>query len=142
MVLTMVALNLVQSSNATLAAGRSLVAVVVGGTSNIGEHTVRCLAATHGKVGKGSLRIYIIGRNAKAAEKIISDCQKSCPGGHFHFLRTNDLALIKDVDLVCTELIKTEENEARKAGEAPRIDLLFMSQAIFKPWDPRKGNSE
>lgn len=135
----MVDLKLVESSNNTLATSQPLVAVIVGGTSNIGAHTIRSLAATHGTGGKG-LRAYIIGRNAKAAEEVISDCQKLCPTGQFRFIRANDLALIKDVDLTCAELIETEEKEAKTIGVTPRIDILVMTQAIFKPWDPRKGN--
>jgi NAD(P)-dependent dehydrogenase (short-subunit alcohol dehydrogenase family) len=136
----MVALNLVHSSNATLVARQPLVAVFIGGTSGIGAHTIRALAGAHGKGGK-NLRCYILGRNTKAAEEIISDCQKACPSGNFRFIRANDLALMKDVDIVSAELINIEENEARKAGQTPKIDILVMTQAIFKPWDPRKGTS-
>lgn len=137
----MVKLDLVQSSNAALVSSQPLVAVFVGGTSGIGSHTIRSLAVTHGKDGKG-LRAYIIGRNAKAAENIISECQKSCPAGQFHFLQAKDLALIKDVDLICEELIEKEKKEAAARGEIPRIDLLVQTQAIFKPWDPRNGMSD
>lgn len=135
----MVALSIVQSSNASLVATQRLVAVFVGGTSGVGMHTIRTLAATCGKERKSTLRVYIIGRNAKAAEEIISDCQKVCPTGRFHFIRTNDLALMKDVDLVCADLIINEEKEAEATGGTPRIDILVLSQAIFKPWDPRNG---
>jgi len=134
----MVNLKLVDSSNETLVAKQPLVAVFVGGTSAIGAHTIRTLAATHGETGKG-LRAYIVGRNAKAAEDIISECQKSCPFGRFQFIRANDLALMKDVDAVCTTLIETEEKEAAAAGTTPRIDILVQSQATFKPFDPRNG---
>ncbi len=137
----MVKLSLVQSSNAALVTSQPLVAVFVGGTSGIGAHTIRSLAATHGEGGKG-LRAYIIGRNAKAAEEIMAECQKTCPKGQFRFIRAADLALMKDVDLVCAELIKTEEKEASTTGGTPRIDILVMTQAIFKPWDPRKGRSQ
>jgi NAD(P)-dependent dehydrogenase (short-subunit alcohol dehydrogenase family) len=134
----MVQLKLVTSSNASLVANQPLVAVFVGATSNIGAHTIKTLAATHGKTGKG-LRAYIIGRNAKAAEEIISECQKSCPTGQFRFVRSNDLALMKGVDAACAELIQTEAKEAAARGENPRIDILVQSQANFKPWDPRLG---
>ena len=135
----MVALSIVQSSNASLVATQPLVAVFVGGTSGIGSHTIRALAATCSNERNPALRVYIIGRNAKAAEEIISDCQKICPSGQFHFIRANDLALMKDVDLVCADLILNEEKEAKVTGGTPRIDILVMSQAIFKPWDPRNG---
>lgn len=115
-------------------------AVFVGATSGIGRNTFRALATTHGEEGKG-LRAYIIGRNAKAAEELISECQKICPTGEFRFLRANDLALIKDVDTVCAEIIKLEEKDAKSTGETPRIDILVQSQANFKPFDPRNGKS-
>lgn len=137
---TMVAFSIVQSSNASLVATQPLVAVFVGGTSGIGMHTIRVLAATCGKEGKLALRAYIIGRNAKAAEEIISDCRKVCPTGQFHFIPANDLALMKDVDIVCADLILNEEKEAKATGGIPRIDILVMTQAIFKPWDPRNGS--
>ncbi|KUJ23876.1 uncharacterized protein LY89DRAFT_633581 [Mollisia scopiformis] len=136
----MVKLNLVKSSNDELVS-KPLVAVFVGATSGIGAYTVRCLAKTHGKTGKG-LRVYIVGRNAKAAESIIAECQKSCPAGQFLFQSANDLALMKEVDITCKQLIKTEEKEASAKGETPRIDILVMSHANFKPWDPRNETSE
>jgi len=134
----MVNLDIVRSTNTTLVTSQPLVAVFVGGTAGIGEFSIRSLASTHGSNGKG-LRAYIVGRNAKKAETIISDCQKACPNGKFIFLRADDLALLKDVDRVCAELIKFEEKEAAALGQKPKIDILVMSQAIFRPWDPRKG---
>lgn len=136
----MVKLELVKSSNAALVASHPLVAVFVGGTSGIGAHSIRSLAETHGDRGKG-LRAYIVGRNSKAADKIMSECQKLCPAGQFRFIQANNLALIKDVDLVCTELTKNEEKEATATGVIPKIDILVMTQANFKPWDPRNGRS-
>ena len=135
----MVGLSIVQSSNAFLVATQPLVGVFVGGTSGIGMHTIRALATIYGKEGKLGLRAYIIGRNAKAAEGIIADCQKICPAGKFHFIHANDLALMKEIDLVCADLILNEEKEAKATGGIPRIDILVMAQAIFKPWDPRNG---
>lgn len=136
----MVQLNLVSSSNTSLVKSKPLVAVFIGATSGIGKNTFKALATTHGEEGKG-LRAYIIGRNAKAAEAIISECQKVCPHGDFRFLRANDLALIKDVDIVCADVIKSEEIEAKATGGNPKIDILIQSQANFKPFDPRNGKS-
>jgi NAD(P)-dependent dehydrogenase (short-subunit alcohol dehydrogenase family) len=133
----MVKLNLVKASNAELCT-KPLVAVFVGGNSNIGAETVKCLARTHGKTGKG-LRAYIVGRNAKAAEAVIAECQKLCPTGQFLFQQANNLALMKDVDSVCAELLKAEEKEAKAKGQTPKIDILVMSQANFQPWHPRQG---
>lgn len=133
----MVNLDLVKSTNAELIA-QPLVAVFVGATSGIGLLTLKCLARTHGKAGKG-LRAYIVGRNAKAAEAIIAECQVLCPPGQFLFQQASDLALIKEVDITCAELIKTEQKEASAKGETPRIDILVQSQANFQPFDPRNG---
>lgn len=134
----MVALSLVQSTNAALVASQPLVAVFVGGTSGIGTYSIKSLATTHGKEGRG-LRAYIIGRNQKSAEAIISECHKACPTGEFYFIGVRDLALMKDVDVACADLARLEEEHAKKAGDTARIDILVMTQAIFKPWDPRKG---
>ena len=127
----MVQLSLVQSGNTRLVASQPVVAAFVGGTSGIGAHTIRTLAIAQGARGPG-FRVYIIGRNGKAAEEILSECRKGCPSGQFHFISANDLALLKDVDTTCAELTKIEEKEAKATGETPRIDILVMSQ-LLKP---------
>ena len=132
----MVKIDLVRSCNSTLVKSHPLVAVFVGGTSGIGEYTIRALAATHASQGKG-LRVYIVGRNAAAAEKTISDCLKKCPTGQFQFVQAKDLALLKDVDRVCAEITRLENENENANGETPRVDLLVMSQATFL--QPRKG---
>lgn len=134
----MVAFSLVKSSNAALVASQPLVAVFFGGTAGIGSHTFRSLVGIHGKEGRG-LRAYVVGRNTKAAEEIFEECREVCPSGEFRFIRAPDLALMKDVDIVCAEIRKIEEEEAKKTGDTPRIDILIMTQANFKPWDPRDG---
>jgi len=116
------------------------VAVFIGAASGIGEFSLRSLAATCGKEGKG-LQAYIVSQNAKAAERIISACQESCPSGQFRFIQVNNLALLKDVDRVCVELIQTEEKEAGAGSSTPRIDILVMTQAIFKLFGSRIGRS-
>lgn len=69
----MVKLQAIRAGNSKLVNSQSLVAVVVGGTSGIGEFTLRALVSSHLAKGNG-LCIYIVGRNAEAAKKIISDC--------------------------------------------------------------------
>lgn len=132
----MVALDVVRSCNATLVKTHPLVAVFVGGTAGIGEYSVRALAATHGKDGKG-LRLYIVGRNASAAEKIINGCTQDCPAGQFQFIKADNLSLLKDVDRCCDEIIKAERN-AKSDGGPPRVDLLVCSQGVIS-FAPRKG---
>lgn len=133
----MVRLDVVRSCNAELVSTQPLVVVVVGGTSGIGEYTVRALAAAHANHGKG-LRLYIVGRNEDAARKISSECLELCPTGQFQFVAANDLSLLKDVDRVCTALTQAEE-EASGTGGTARIDLLVMTQA-FLSFEARQGN--
>jgi NAD(P)-dependent dehydrogenase (short-subunit alcohol dehydrogenase family) len=133
-----VQIDVVRSCNSTLIKTQPLVAVFVGGTSGIGEYTIRALAAAHSDQGKG-LRLYIVGRNADAARATISDCVRVCPGGQFRFVQAEDLALLKDVDRVCAEIIRIEEDENVKGGTA-RVDLLVMSQAYLS-FEPRRGIS-
>ena len=134
----MVQIDVVRSGISTLVQTQPLVAVFIGGTSGIGEYAIHALAATHSNQGKG-LRVHIVGRNAKAAEKTISDCLRVCPRGQFRFLQAKDLALLKDVDRVCAEITRVEEDENANGGPA-RVDLLVMTQA-YLTFESRRGIS-
>jgi len=125
----MVQLEAVRTANAALVKARPLVGVFFGGTAGIGELTVRALATTHGATGRG-LRVYIVGRNQKAADKIISECQQACPPGHFRFVQATDLSLLKEVDRVCGEITQAEEAVGANEGP-PRVDFLVVSQGIL-----------
>ena len=129
----MAKVDILSAANAALVK-RPLVAVFVGGTSGIGEYTLRALASTHGTIGAG-LRVYIIGRNANAAEQIIADCRQLAPSGEFRFMQVTDLSLLKEVDKCCIDLI---DMESKETSDAPRIDLLVMSQGILL-FGARKG---
>jgi NAD(P)-dependent dehydrogenase (short-subunit alcohol dehydrogenase family) len=131
----MVQLKVVHAQNEALCTKQPLTAVFVGGTSGIGEYAVRALASAHGTSGQG-LRLYIVGRNEATARNIISDCQKSCPAGQFNFVHANDLTSIKDVDRVCSELVKVEETNV--GGNTAKIDLLVMTQGTLY-FDGRRG---
>ncbi|MCJ1284588.1 hypothetical protein MMC26_003921 [Xylographa opegraphella] len=134
----MVQIDRVRSCNSTLVKTQPLVAVFVGGTSGIGENTIRALAAAHSDQGKG-LRLYIVGRNAEAAKKIIAECVHVCPRGQFRFVQAGDLALLKDVDHVCSDITRMEEEENAKGGHG-RVDLLVMSHHYFPLlFQPRTG---
>jgi len=128
-------LDTVRATNAEFVKRQPLVAVFVGGTSGIGEYSVLALARTHGTSGKG-LRVYIVGRNERAAERTFEECRRVCPSGNFEFVKANDLALMKDVDDVCARLIKAEETASGKA----KIDILVMTQA-YLAFEPRNGKS-
>ena len=134
----MVRIDHVRTSISNLVKSHPIVAVFVGGTSGIGEFAIQALAATHGRNGKG-IRVYIVGRNAAAAEKTIAECRSTCSGGEFVFVKANNLSLLGDVDRVCSEIIGLEEKN-KADGEVPRIDILVMSQHYFPLlFEPRHG---
>jgi NAD(P)-dependent dehydrogenase (short-subunit alcohol dehydrogenase family) len=124
----MVKLEPVRACNRALVKKQFITAVFVGGTSGIGENAVRALSSIHGTSGKG-LRVYIVGRNDKAAKTIIAECKKVCPTGEFHFVRASDLSSMQEVDRACKEIIDAEE--AATTGKPACVDLLVMSQALF-----------
>ena len=107
----MVQLDVVRACGEALVNKQSVTAVFVGGTSGVGEYSLRALAALHGLSGHG-LRVYHIGRNLTAANKIIADCKRACPVGDFNFVR--DLASLREVNLVCKEIIRAEEDRVDK----------------------------
>ncbi|KIW15899.1 hypothetical protein PV08_05949 [Exophiala spinifera] len=123
----MVQLDVVRACNKALINKQPVTAVFVGGTSGIGEYSLRALAALHGSGGHG-LRIYLVGRNQKAADTILADCKKLCPVGDFHFVSASDLASLREVDRVCSEITRLIEGNA---NQSIAIDLLVMSQALF-----------
>lgn len=133
----MVKIDAIRAANASLVQSQPLVAVVFGGTGAIGSQTVRELAKAEGKhAGKG-LRAYIVGRNVKSADETIKDCQKTCPSADFKFIQAGDMSLMKEVDRLCAEITKAEEEEH---GSDARIDYLMIAQGgmIFQP---RNGKS-
>lgn len=135
----MVTLDITRSANLSVVQSQPLVAVFSGGTNGIGLTTLKALAASHSTTGKG-LRVYIIGRNQQATEKIIVDCQSLCPKGDFRFIQTSDLALLKEVDRVCEEITKAE-HACAASGDKPRVDMLFMSQGELS-LEPYTRNAE
>jgi hypothetical protein len=132
----MVSIKAVKGCNAALIKSQPLVAVITGGTSGIGEHTIRTLDDIHDKEGKG-LRIYLVSREGAAAKHIISDCLELCPKETFRFVQAGDLALLKDVDHVCAD-ITTADEVANPLGEKPRIFFLVMGHA-YLAFEVRQG---
>lgn len=112
----MVSLSTILSSNSlissTLPSG--LVAVFVGGTSGIGEITLK-------KFTKYSHqpRVYIIGRSQDAANRIVAECETVNPEGEFIFIKA-DVSLIRVVDQVCKEIKEKEKV----------INILFLSAGV------------
>jgi NADP-dependent 3-hydroxy acid dehydrogenase YdfG len=109
----MVALDIVKASNATLPKELlpDLVAVFVGGTSGIGEITLKLLA-------KQVIRpkIYIVGRSAEAAARIIAECRTLNPDGEYIFIQKS-LNLLGDADALADDI----------KGREKYINLLFLS---------------
>ncbi|KAF2793239.1 putative short-chain dehydrogenases/reductase [Melanomma pulvis-pyrius CBS 109.77] len=89
-----------------------LVAVFVGGTSGVGEYTVKAFAKY-----APNPRVYIVGRSQEAADRIIKECQQLDGGGKFEFIMA-DVSLLKSVDQVCSH-IKIKETA---------INILFETQ--------------
>lgn len=135
----MVTADTVRKANATYYSSRPLIAVLVGATSGIGEHSARTLAKIY-STSSQPLRLYIVGRNAAAAGKIIADCSAVCPNGTFRFVKADDLTLIKDVDKVCADLMKVERDAAVQKGDVARIDVLLMTQGQLN-FGGRQGNA-
>lgn len=109
----MVSLEQMRASNARIphSLPQGLVAVFVGGTSGIGETTMK-------KFAKHTVRprIYFIGRSEQSAIRILAELQALNPAGEYHFLQ-GDVSLLQNVDDVCREL-HTKET---------RINLLFLT---------------
>lgn len=112
----MVSLKDVEASNAlipsTLPPG--LVAVFVGATSGIGEHSLKGFA----KNTKGlKPRIYFVGRSQTAADRISAELNGLNPEGQYTFIKA-DVSSMKAVDDVCNQIKAKEQS----------INLLFVSQ--------------
>lgn len=120
----MVALTTVRASNALLASNLpGLVAVFVGGTSGIGEFTLKAFAQNARKP-----RTYFIGRSQEAGDRIAAECKTLNPEGEFTFMKV-DTSLIRNVDDVCREIKAREE----------KINILFLTTGTFARtgmWNP------
>jgi NAD(P)-dependent dehydrogenase (short-subunit alcohol dehydrogenase family) len=110
----MVALQDVVSSNERIrsALPKGMVAVFVGGTSGVGEYTVKAFAKY-----AAAPRVYIVGRSQDAADRIMSECEEINADGEYQFIKA-DISLLKTVDDVCREICSKEM----------AIHLLFQSQ--------------
>jgi NAD(P)-dependent dehydrogenase (short-subunit alcohol dehydrogenase family) len=108
----MVAISTVRDHNASLKSlPANLVAVFVGGTSGIGFFTAREFVRS-----TISPRVYLIGRNATEATKIIEELKSINPASQVSFIQ-KDISLLKNVDEACNE-IKSKEKQ---------VNALFMT---------------
>ena len=110
----MVALSDAVASNERIASTfpKGLVAVFVGGTSGVGEYTIKAFA----KYTRGS-RAYIIGRSEPNATRILAECRALGPNNTFEFFQ-GDISLLKTVDDICKRI---------RAKETA-INILFQTQ--------------
>lgn len=67
-----------------------------------------------------SPRVYLVGRSAPAAERIIKECERLNKDARVEFLRA-DVSELADVDRVCKEIEKKEK----------KINLLVQTQGNF-----------
>ncbi|OAA53197.1 NAD(P)-binding domain protein [Cordyceps fumosorosea ARSEF 2679] len=109
----MVAYSVVRDSNMLIANSlpEGLVAVFVGGTSGIGEYTLKELARAARKP-----RIYILGRSQTSFDRIAADCKQINPEGRYSFVQ-GDISLLRNVDRLCH---KVQEQESA-------INIVFWS---------------
>ncbi|KAI8966510.1 NAD(P)-binding protein [Daldinia sp. FL1419] len=131
----MVRLDIVRSANAALAnsATKPFVAVVAGGTSGIGESAVRALAATFADRGgreNDVLHVHIVGRNEEAGRRIVTECSEVCPQGIFRFHK-GDVSLLREVDRICAEITRAEQEKANTKDMTAKIDFLVNCQGVL-----------
>ncbi|KAH6857079.1 hypothetical protein B0I37DRAFT_443651 [Chaetomium sp. MPI-CAGE-AT-0009] len=113
----MVTLEQMRFSNARIpdSLPPGMVAVFAGGTSGIGEATMKLFA-------KHAIRprIYFIGRSERAAARIIGELTAINAGGQYHYMQA-DLSLLQNVDEICHEIKRHES----------LINLLFLTSGTM-----------
>ncbi|KAJ3750722.1 hypothetical protein DFH05DRAFT_1532100 [Lentinula detonsa] len=121
----MVSLSEIYTSNALITSSLPprLVAVFVGGTSGIGESTLKAFVSYAVQP-----KIYILGRNNASAERIIGECKFLGPEGHVGeaevvFLQA-DLSSMKTVEGTCEDIKKRE-------GMTPEGLHAFLASAYY-----------
>ncbi|KAK9452816.1 short-chain dehydrogenase reductase SDR [Dipodascopsis uninucleata] len=121
----MVSIDLIRQSNAhistTFPAG--LVALFVGATSGIGEHSLKAFAKYFNKP-----RVYFIGRSQEAGNRIVSECKAINSAGEYIFIKC-DITSLKRIDKVCQD-IKNKETT---------LNLLFISAGTLANGKTEEG---
>ncbi|KJK68688.1 Saccharopine dehydrogenase [Aspergillus parasiticus SU-1] len=107
----MVSIKIVQASNASLRTIPNLTALFVGGTSGIGQSTLRQFAKH-----TDNPTAYIIGRSESRAKPFLFELQQLNPKGRFNFIET-DVSLIRSVDAACKQILQQEKH----------LNFLFMT---------------
>jgi NAD(P)-dependent dehydrogenase (short-subunit alcohol dehydrogenase family) len=127
---TMPAHAQIHTTITALPTGPPLVIAIIAGTSGIGSYIAKAFASVYRNSGT-KLRVYIVGRNTSRAEALLAHVRSTSPGSEWRFIKAQDLALMSDVDAVCAQIKRYEEEEPFEGGGGPRIDMLYMGQAIF-----------
>jgi len=113
----MPSLAAVRASNAAFSPSKPPVALFVGGTSGIGQ----AMAEAFARYTKGNVHIVIIGRTRASAESIIANLPKPTVPDVTHEFVQCDVALMKNVQAVTTELLT----------RIPKINFLVMSPGMM-----------
>jgi len=112
----MVSAKDVRISNSGLKAGPpGMVALFVGGTSGIGEATLKQFAKY-----SNAPKVYIVGRSKSLASSLLKELETLNPQATFNFIQS-EISVIKNVDNVCDK-IKTQEK---------KMDLMFLSPGFL-----------
>ncbi|KAH7384988.1 hypothetical protein BKA64DRAFT_681908 [Cadophora sp. MPI-SDFR-AT-0126] len=108
----MVALDIVHASNARLRElGPGLVALFVGGTSGIGEFTLKAFVKH-----SDSPRVYLVGRSETAADRIMKECEGLNKDANISFIKA-DVSELAEVDRACKAIQEKEKS----------INLIFQT---------------
>lgn len=108
----MVSLDVVRASNRSLkTAIPGITALFVGGTTGMGQSTLRHLAQNSEKPNA-----YIIGRSEAKARPFLAELRNTNHQGTFNFVEA-DVSLIRNVDKACDEIKKKET----------KLNVLFMT---------------
>lgn len=91
------------------------VAVFVGATSGIGEHSAYAFAKY-----TPFPRLYIVGRNEESGQRVISQLSKINPNAKAEFVK-KDMTLIEDADSLSEMIMQNEK----------KVNLLFLSPGFL-----------
>jgi NAD(P)-dependent dehydrogenase (short-subunit alcohol dehydrogenase family) len=109
---SLASIRALNAANAASFVGRR--AVVVGGTSGIGEGLAKRLA-------EGNYSVSVVGRSAERGNAIVEEMRRLNPTGQHDFLSCNAF-LLKDVERAANEFKAKHKDEA--------VDVLVLSQGM------------